>query len=268
MALAAKIDSLEAVAEAVRGEYIAGDGSPSRPDSGAFYLDVTAVGSLALEDTAGLKATIQKLRKIEKDATASLKAFEGLDAGEARDALARKGEFEAAGSKGPDVEARLESQKRQLTEMHANELKAWGVERGELEAGISDSLIDSYVSKAIGGKGSVELLLPVVKRSVRVVKDENGKRVARVFGSDGVELISQRTDANGAYMGVEEHVESLRSDSRYAPAFHGSGPSGGGEPGTGSHQQIGTQNNGRSPSVPNQPSSPIETLRSAYANKP
>ena len=265
MALQALINSLDSVAESLRGEYVKGNGTAARPDADKFYLDVTPVGSVSLEDKSGLLQTIQDLRAVEKTLKGQLQGFDGLDAATARDALKQLEDIEANG--GGDekaMKAKLESLRTQLSDAFSEKERAWGQERNELDSELSRVLIDACVMRALDGKGSQALLTPIVRQSVRVVKDDTGKRVARVFDASGNELVSRRTENNGLPMDVTEFVESLRSDERYARAFDGSGPTGSGEPRTGSQTETQSKG-GQIQDARTNPSSPAERLKAARA---
>jgi len=261
MALPALITKLEDVAEGFRGEYVKGDGSDARPDADKYYLDVKPTDGITLEDTSGLRNTIGKLRGEVRTLKRDAEAFKGLDAEAARDALARLGEIEKEGGTSEDVQKKLEALKKQLGDVHAQEKRSLEAERAEIEEALSKALIDAAVTEAVGGKGSVKLLLPAVRGRVRVVKTEAGDRVARVYDGEGNELISRKPGSNGVPMDVAEYVESLRSDADYARAFDGSGPSGGGTSGMGEERQKGT-GAGRETKPPIS-TNPVERLKRA-----
>lgn len=259
MALPAFVADLKDAPEGSRGEYVKGDGSDARPDADRFYLDVNSTDGFTLEDTSGLRSAIGRLRGEIRDLKRDAKGFDGLDPEKARDALERIEELEKGG-KGDEeaVKQRLESLRRQLVEAHQQEVSTLQSENGELGEALNGALIDTTVTAALNGKGSVDLLLPVVRRNVRVMQDDSGSRVARVFDKEGNELISRKAGSNGAPMDVGEYVESLRSDARYAPAFDGSGPAGGGTPGMGEGHQKGGKTPPIDPSLP-----PTERLKMA-----
>ena len=266
MALSALVDSLDAIPEAIRGEYARGDGSAQRPDTAKFYLDVTPVGGFSLEDKTGLLKTVETLRGVEKDLKGNLKAFDGLDAAAARDALAKLEGIEANGGGDTQaIEARLENLRAQLTGTFSTEKETWASERAGLEGQLSKVLIDATVRAALDGKGSADLLLPIIRESVRMVKDDGGGLVARVYDSKGNELASRRAENNGLPMEISEHIESIRLDERFARAFDGSGPAGSG--GAGTAQQTGTQNKGgQHPTQTEKPSSTAERIERARQN--
>lgn len=270
MAVPASIDSLDTVPEALRGEYVAGDGSANRPDADKFYLDVESVGDLALENTKGLRNTVQTLRRELKDAKEAGKVFEGLDPDAAREAMARIESLEAEGGNAEaQVKARLDSLRKQLTDNFARDRQGFESEIQGLESELERALVDSVILSSVPEGCSPDVVLPIAKQFVRVVKDEDGKRAARCFDEHGNELVSTKAENNGNPMGVPELFASLRSNPRYAQGFNGSGPTGSGESGTGS-SQAQTQNQGRHPSAnqnPSRPSimSPVERLKAARA---
>lgn len=80
MPLNAVVADINSVDETVRGFY--------KETDGKYVLDVAASDGFALENVSGLKTAVSKERKRADDAEANLKAYEGLDATAARNALA------------------------------------------------------------------------------------------------------------------------------------------------------------------------------------
>jgi hypothetical protein len=241
MALPALVDDLEKVAEPHREHYVPAE-------DGTFRLDVTPFEStsddgtkttLALEDVAGLRATVGTLREEVGTANKSLKAFDGLDASEARKALKDVERFKDID---PEKEAdklakeRLElwqdEFKTSLTTEHEKELET---ERGkstkyrtQLESAIYGEALRVMAQDNIKGKAG--LLLPAVKTMSRVVDNDDG--------TVGLEIIDPvknvpRIGKNAEPMGWEELFLELKDDDEYAGAFDGTGKSGGGTPGDG-----------------------------------
>ena len=231
MAIPALVKNLDDVREALRSEYAKGDGSDARPDAEQYYLDVTPSDGWALENTSGLLKTVSKLRGEVRTLKQEAKAWEGLSPDDARDAL----ESRDAGAQTATeaMQKKLENQRKQLVDAHESEKSGLRKEIAELEEAINVALIDSTATAALNGKGSVELLLPIVRRSAKVVKLDSGHRVTRYYDGEGNEMLSRRPGANGAPMETPEFLETLRVNAAFAPAFTGSGPAGGGTPGKG-----------------------------------
>lgn len=75
------IDKLDAIPEPVRAFYAKDEAS------GLFRLKVKEKDGYALDNIAGLRSTLQDQKQKHDKAQAALKAFEGLDAAQAREAL-------------------------------------------------------------------------------------------------------------------------------------------------------------------------------------
>jgi len=99
---------------------------------------------------------------------------------------------------------------------------------GKMQGALERYLVGQAASNAIAdAKGSRELLLPIVKNSVKVVQDGEDF-VVRVVDNDG----DFRSNGAGGWMGVEALVAELKTNEIYARAFESEAPAGtGAKPG-------------------------------------
>lgn len=93
--------------------------------------------------------------------------------------------------------------------------------RKTLDSEMIESALIAEISKQ---KGSIDLLLPVAMRFVRVAEDESGNFVRQVVDKDG----DQRINAKGEPMSIGEFISEMRSNDAFARAFDGEGRQGSG----------------------------------------
>jgi hypothetical protein len=223
MALKAMVENLDEVPEALRGEYLEADGK--------WILDVESVEGFALEDVRGLKNALSRQQADAKKYKDATKAYGDLSPAEAKKLQARIEELEALQDKKGDVEARItegiRNREEQLVTKHKQELSALEERQTFLKSQLEEALVTSRVAEAIREKkGNVELLSPHVKSHVRM-NEVDGAFIAQVVDKDGNPRISLKSNSTDP-MGIPELVEELAKQDTYAPAFAGSGASGGG----------------------------------------
>lgn len=229
MALKAVIDKLEDVAEGVRGEYRAANTNDGETLKGKFILDVTALGGLGLENVEGLKSALGKERRRADDAEGKVKGFGDLDPAKTVAALA---ELEDLKKLDPKKEAdKLAEVKVQAATqaMKADHEKVLGDEK-KRSAGYREQvgklLVDNVATSALTEhKGSVELLLPIIKSNTRLKETDSGFEVEVVDVSGNV-----RFGKDAKPMTVAELVADLKADAKFGRAFDASGKSGSGTP--------------------------------------
>lgn len=235
MPLPLVVDKIDAVPEPVRGEYTEKDGK--------FYLGVIPGGGLEVADVSKLKSALQAERKAKSDYETRLKDFDGLDAAKAREALetlSQLGDIKELKS----LDEKLAARERQLTEKFeadrkalekkfAGERDALGKTVETLTGQLANTMIESSASKAIAdAKGSVELLLPIIKSSTRVRRDEKTGRVfVEIVDGNGEPRPSPAAGSTDN-MTIKEFVEELRNNPSYARAFDGTNSTGGGATGS------------------------------------
>lgn len=208
------------------------------PHAGSFFLDVSQAeltdkagkkSVFALEDIHGLRTALQKEREGKSEAEKIVKAFEGMDAAEAKAAIEK---IKALGDNAPDSEAHkaaMESLKKQLETKYTAEID--GVKKiaqsyeQQLERVLVDQAAMTALSKHKLMDGGAELLMPHIKSRIKVVKNDDGSFVARVLDKDGGVRVSLKPGNNGP-MDVEELVDSMSKEKIFGVAFQGTGNSG------------------------------------------
>ena len=199
---------------------------------GSWLLVVEAVDGVALEDVTGLRSSLERERTKSKELKAKLEAFGDVAPEAAQEAMKKVGEM-AGWTPEQKVKEQIELQTKQVAEK-------WQAEVGKRDAAIRDltgqleeNLITAQATGAIAkAKGRLRLLLPHVKAATKLVKNDQGKLVARVIDERGTELISRR-DRSDSPMSIEEFVESLRGSDDFAGAFDATDASGSGSGGGG-----------------------------------
>lgn len=231
MALKPRLETLDGLPEAIAAEY--------KPiDGGGFQLDVTPDGGLELVDTTGLKTSLQRERTAKNDALKKLKDFEGLDPAKAREALTTvenlgdldelKTLDEKLAERQKQLDEKYETERNRLVAKYNQDLESANAKNKSLTEQLHGELVNNAAMHAISEMDGIpELLLPVVTRNVKVVEDESGKFVAKVFGSDGQVRLSPKS-GNSTDMTIGEYVGELRNSDVFSRAFKGTDASGGG----------------------------------------
>lgn len=196
-------------------------------DDGSYLLSVTPTGGLALENVAGLKATISSLRGENAKATKTLKAFGDIDPETAKDAVEKAAELA-----GMDLDAKVEeavkSREQQLIKKHSTDLDTAHAERDAMRGTLEGVMIqDAATSALASNKGNVDLLLPHVVKQAKLRQVDGDKFTVEIVDVDGNVLISPATGST-APMTINELVVSMRADKRYQAAFEGDGTTGSG----------------------------------------
>ena len=147
MALKAIISSVDEVDEALRGLYVEKDEK--------FFLDVESVGGYSLEDVSGLKSALSRKTEESRQRGAKLKTFDGLDPGEAREAIEKLVEF----GKEPDIEAKIKEgiavREKQRAEQHKKEMSEKDERSSHLLSQLEEHLMTANVTKAISEKKGI-----------------------------------------------------------------------------------------------------------------
>ncbi len=234
MALLAVITSKEEydkLPDAIKSEY--------KEEGEIYILDVTQAEVeingkkhvYGMEDVHGLKNALQSERSSTSELKKQLKTFEKIKDPEA--ALAAIQKLEAMGDD-PDIESRVkeqvESTKRQLEKKFGDELKVEQDKNAELDTEINRLLVDQQAMTTLSKyklvDGGATLLMPHVKSKVVIVKNDEGKREARVLDDDGkTHKVSLRKGETG-FMGIDELIENMSKDKTYSVAFQGTEASG------------------------------------------
>lgn len=232
----AVVEDIESVDESLRPYY--------KEDGGRYVLDVEPVeirgenGSssyYALEDVHGLRTAVQRERANARKYQEQAGKYGDLDPETARAAL---DELETLRSESGDLQSKAqqlaESKVEQMSKKHQSELQKVSSRadayRNQLENVMIDQALASAIRSQGGDEGTVELLMPHMRRAVKL--HEDGERfVAEVIDpSTGQQRIG---DSMGSPMSLEQLVSEYKSNDRYAIAFPGTGKSGGGTPSSG-----------------------------------
>jgi hypothetical protein len=211
-------------------------------EDGVMRLGVTPDDGLELMNPSQLKKTLQTVRSEASKAEKARKALEAklgdLDVDEARTAIAKLEEMAGMDVEGKaraereafekQMTAKFKTDRENLLKKHSGEADAAAKSIAVLEAQLQKQMIAAAASKAISeAGGSVELLLPIVERNTRMVKQEDGTFRVVVVDAEGMERLSPIANSS-APMTIVEHVTELSGDKRYARGFDGSGASGSG----------------------------------------
>jgi hypothetical protein len=145
--------------------------------------------------------------------------------------------------------------KADMAEAHKGEITKLTTRNTALQGQLYEHLVNSVAVGALAKeRGSADLLLPIVRQSVKVA-EEDGKISVYVVDASGDRRYSGVT---GQPMSIGELVAEMKLDKRYARGFDSEAPSGGGmPPGSGKKPPITRDN-----SVPK---SSIEKIKSGIA---
>jgi len=237
MKLKLVLSSLDGLDEALKQFYVERDGK--------FFLDAEPAEGLEVADVSKTMRALEAERRISREANAKVKAFEGLDADAARDALAKLEELGDDATVQKKVDARVAAREAQLSKLH-NEAIEKATKRAErLEVNLKEQLIDHAATDALlKAGGRVKLMLPHVRDHIRMRETEDGRFEAEVVGADGSPRIG---GLDGRAMTIPQLVEELKGLDEFKSGFDGTGHSGtGAQPsartsGSGSTHRISAQ---------------------------
>lgn len=225
-------------------------------ESGEYVLEVKPVGTFELADTGNLKTALQRERsrasELEKAKKRYEEQFGDLDPDQAREALKKVEEMD---NWDPDqklkehkerfeqqVAERYEQERKKIEGKLNQTVEERDAQIQQLHKQLEQQLISSTATQAITEhKGSVKLLLPLIRHQTRMVKDEDGNVQVVVVDEKGEPRISTRSSSTGN-MTIEELVEEMKNDKEFARAFEGSGGSGSGGHEGGSGGRGGVKN--------------------------
>jgi len=260
MALAAIISeqAFNELADPIKAEYKKRDGK----DAKGYILDVTDVDGFALENVTGLKSALAKERDAKDKAEKKVEVFKDIDPDTARDAMSKVAEMDGW-DKDEKTKQLVEAEKKKLIEKHASEMKAKDDREGVLTKALRRALVDSAATTAIAdAKGSVDLLLPIVKKFTKLEENE-GEFVVRVLDDDLKTNRITRETGKTDPMGVSEFVSKvLKEDERFRGGFGGSGSSGPGGKTSTKERETGA-GGGRTTTEEGGVINPVENLRAA-----
>lgn len=233
MAFKLKFEKLEDIDEAQRPLYVERDG--------AFFLDVDGIEEhpsvakakqnleAARRSERAMKSQIEKWEKLGKT-DEEIQALIAAEETNKVTALERAGEWDKL--------------KEQMNKKHLEEQKKWeGLTANEkennnkLRGKLERYLVDAKATAAIAAaEGEPELLLPIVKRFMKVTEDpDTGEFSTSIVDDKG----GARVNGKGDPLTVDELLTEMKSSEKLGRAFKASGSSGGGSaPGGGSNPKL------------------------------
>lgn len=192
----------------------------------AFKATAATIDGLS-KNLKTAKTTNSQVGKEAKERREALEKIAALGLGATPEEISAKvaelNEKLASGSKIKPEEVRAAIEKE-----YADKFKAAEDTNKGLMATLTETLVDSAALAALNEhKGNAKLLMPTIRASVAVFKDEEtGKYYAGVKKPDG----SVRAGPDGGPLPVSKFVEELKADKDFGSAFAGSGQSGSGLP--------------------------------------
>jgi hypothetical protein len=227
------VDSLDGVAEEYRPAYAAGaDGKFTlKPEFKPFATAITG-----LNETLGrTDFNMKKAQKEAADRRGVLQAFEELmtaqgitveDGKDAKEALkAHIDDLVLKAKNGGELKVNMdairkdfEKKAKELTDLADGKIS---VMSKSLEKYLVGQQANAALAKA---KGSVDLLLPIVRSQVKVVQDGEDYVVRVVDPKTG----DVRTDGKGGFLDIEGLVAEMKLNTTYARAFESETKGGGG----------------------------------------
>jgi hypothetical protein len=234
MAIPLVVDKIDVVPEAIRDSYTERDGK--------FFLNAVGGNGLEVADVSKLKSALSSERRLVQERDALLKNFEGLDPVKAREAietLSQLGDISELKSLDEKLAARerqltdkFDSDRKKIEQKYLGERDSLSKTIESLTGQLSATMIDSAATKAINdAKGSVDLLLPIIKQSSRMRRDDKTGRVfVEIVDADG-QVRDSSSAGSTSPMTIKEFVEELKNNPAYGRAFDGTGSTGGGASG-------------------------------------
>ena len=175
------------------------------------------------ETVAGLKANQAELIKEAKAAKAKLAGYEGVDPEKYKQLEAAAAE---ADRKKAAAEGDFKSLEQQLVKKYEGEKEVLSGETKRLRGSMEKYLVDSAAATELARHSdSPKMLLPHIRAQMKVVEHE-GEFYARVIDANGNVRIG--AGQGSTPMSLTELIEEMKQDKEFAPAFRGTGSSGGG----------------------------------------
>lgn len=183
------------------------------------------VDKLVAEQTAGLKANRDELKKEAATAKARLAGYDGVDPEEFK---RLKAASEEADRKKAAAEGDFKSLEKQMAERHQAELAAKEGRIGKLNKALEKRLIDAQLTTHLAEQGAKPEFLRLLKlegaRYLKVVETDDDYVEQVIDPASGARLVA---DGNGTPMSVADLIgKTLKT--QYPDAFTGTGSSGGG----------------------------------------
>ena len=175
-----------------------------------------------------LEETHREVLAAKKVAERKLKAFEGIDPDHVRELEEAEADRRAKDAK---RKGDWDKREQQLKDEFDKILKGKDDDNQSLSSDLEHHLVGNAIKESIAAEhGSLRLLEPHVRESVRIEKSEDGARIAVVVDEKGNRRLKEGAKTTGDYMSIRDFVKTLREDKDLQGAFDGSGSSGSGTP--------------------------------------
>jgi hypothetical protein len=248
------VSDINAVPEKYRGLYaevVEGE------DAGSYSLTPAASGIVA--DLLSTQETLLGVRNDKKKVTdenaerrLATKAIEeftrsvGLEVGDEGYLPALKAfvdDLQGQIKGGKEIKINMDKVNEEAERRIAAVTEAKDGELSEMRSALAKHLISDAASRALAEhKGSIDLLLPHVLSSCKMVRKENGDYDVAVLDAQG----DARLDSTGGFLGVSGLVAEMKTQDKFGRAFESETPPGNNTPPGGmsrSHVRPGTQDN-------------------------
>ena len=256
------VEDINGVPEKYRGLYAEGDGD----NAGKFSLIPAASGIVA--DLLGNQETLLGVRNDKKKVTdenaarrLTSKAIEefaqsvGLEIGDDGYLPALTAHVEDLQGQikgGKEIKINMEKVNAEADRRVLAVTETKDAELVEMRSALSRHLISDAASRALAEhKGSIDLLLPHVLASCKMVRKDNGDYAVTVLDAQG----DARLDSAGGFLGVGGLVAEMKVQDRFGRAFES-------EAGNGTGARPGSMNNNNArQGQPGRELSPVEKIR-------
>ena len=247
------VADVNSIPEKYRGLYVEGDGD----NAGKMVLTSAASGIVA--DLIGNQETLAGVRNDKKKVTdenaerrLAVKAVEdfaqsvGLEVGDEGMTAALKtfvDDLQGQIKGGKEIKINMEKVNAEADRRVATVTETKDTELAEMRAALSRHLISDAASRALAEhKGSIDLLLPHVLASCKMVRKENGDYGVTVLDAQG----DARLDSAGGFLGVSGLVSEMKNQDKFGRAFESeSAPGSGTTPGSMNRSNTNSQQTGQ-----------------------
>lgn len=181
------------------------------------------IDAIVAEQVDGLKRNRDELAKEAKSAKAKLAAYEGIDPERHKQLEADAAEAER---KKAAAEGDFKQLEAQLVKKYEGEKEVLSGEVKRMRTSMEKNLIDAAAATELARHSdSPRMLLPHIRSQMKVV-EADGEFYARVVDENGNVRIGNGQGSSP--MTLPELIEEMKQDKEFAPAFRGTGASGGG----------------------------------------
>jgi hypothetical protein len=236
------VDTLDSVAEEYRPAYAAGaDGKfVLKPEFKPFATAITGLNT-TLETTSN---HLKNANKESADRRAILKQFEDMltatgvtveDGKSQTEALkAHLDDLVAKAKNGGELRVNMEAIRKDFEKKNKELQDLADGKITKMSASLEKYLVGQSANAALAkSKGSVDLLLPIIRQQVKVVP-EGDDYVVRVVDKEG----NVRTDGKGGFLDIDGLVAEMKTQQSYARAFESEAGGGSGTKAQTKQQQM------------------------------